>query len=209
MKVLIVDDEKPARDRLRRLLDELDGYDVVAEATNGEAAIAASEAHHPDIALMDIRMPGMDGIEAARHLAASDTAPAVIFATAFNEYALDAFDAQAVGYLMKPVRRERLERALEHARKLSANQLDALRDEDDTPHVRTHFSARISDIRIARFHCAAYIDGIATHIIKGHVGMNIGYILVDHLIDFRVNNIRSGMMCKCCGATHCHNDCST
>lgn len=145
MKVLIVDDEKPARDRLRRLLEELDGYEVVAEAANGEAAIEASEAHRPDIALMDIRMPGMDGIEAARHLATSDTAPAVIFATAFNEYALDAFDAQAVGYLMKPVRRERLERALEHARKLSANQLDALREEDDTPHVRTHLSARVRD----------------------------------------------------------------
>jgi len=120
LKVLIADDEQPARDRLRQLLEELDGYELVAEAANGEEAVVLAAERRPDIALLDIRMPGLDGIEAAHHLNKLDNPPAIVFATAYDQYAIDAFDARAIGYVLKPVRRERLENALAHAAKLAA-----------------------------------------------------------------------------------------
>lgn len=146
MKVLIVDDEPPARQRLRRLIDELDDCVIVGEATNGLQAIELTQTEDPDVLLMDIRMPGINGIEAARHLAALDQPPAVIFTTAYDEYAVDAFDAQAVGYLMKPVRRERLARALRHASRLTQTQLAALRTDDSAGEERrSHICARVRD----------------------------------------------------------------
>ena len=84
MRVLIVDDEKPARDRLRQLVDDSDGHDVVGEAANGEQALAEATAHEPDVVLLDIRMPGMDGIETAHHLNAMESPPAVVFTTAYD-----------------------------------------------------------------------------------------------------------------------------
>ena len=108
MKILVVDDETPARERLKRLIDEQDEWQVVAEARNGREALEQVDAKQPDLVLLDIRMPGMDGIETARHLAQMDEPPAVIFTTAFDEYAVEAFDASAVGYVLKPVRRKRL-----------------------------------------------------------------------------------------------------
>ena len=92
MKVLIVDDEKPARDRLRQILADEPGYEVVGEAGNGEEALQRAAELQPDIVLLDIRMPGMEGIEAARHLNAMEPAPAVVFTTAYDEYAIDAFE---------------------------------------------------------------------------------------------------------------------
>ena len=144
MKILIVDDEKLARDRLRRLVEDMSGYNVVAEAENGIEAVKTVQEAQPDIVLMDIRTPGMDGLEAARHLAELKTGPAVIFCTAYSEYAVDAFDAQAVGYLLKPVRREMLEEVLTKARRLNRAQLYSLRENDhQTQKVgRTHISAK-------------------------------------------------------------------
>lgn len=168
MKILVVDDEKPARDRLRQLLGDLEDYDVVGEASNGRAAIEACQDQSPDIVLMDIRMPGMDGIEAAHHLSQIDNAPAVIFATAYNEYALAAFDAQAIGYLMKPVRRERLRRALEHARRLGEKQLAALREEADEDGPRTHLSARVGDrLRLIRVDDVLYFQADQKYVAVG------------------------------------------
>lgn len=143
--VLVVDDEAPARGRLKRLLDDIGGYACVGEATHGVEALELCEQHSPHIILMDIRMPGMDGIEATRHLSELESPPAVIFTTAYNEYAIDAFDAQAIAYLMKPVRREKLERALTHAGRLSRTQLDTLSTEASTKEPRTHLSARMGD----------------------------------------------------------------
>ena len=80
MKILIVDDEKPARDRLRQLIEDFDEYEVVAEAGNGEEAVRLAAETKPDIALLDIRMPGVDGIEAAHHLNRLDPPPAIVFA---------------------------------------------------------------------------------------------------------------------------------
>ena len=123
MKVLIVDDEKPARDRLRQILEDEDDYEVVGEAGNGHEALALAAKYGPDIVLLDIRMPGLDGIETAHHLNELERTPAVVFATAYDEYAIDAFEARAVGYVLKPVRRSRLTAALSQASKLAGTAL--------------------------------------------------------------------------------------
>ena len=120
MKILIVDDEQPARDRLRQLIGDLGDYEVVGEAGNGEEAVSVTAETQPDIVLLDIRMPGVDGIQAAHHLNRLDPPPAIVFATAYDEYAIEAFEARAIGYVLKPVRRERLASALEQAARLAA-----------------------------------------------------------------------------------------
>lgn len=123
MNILIVDDEKLARDRLVRLLEKISGHTVVGEAADGRSAITTVEQLQPDVVLLDIRMPGMDGLEAARHLAKLDNPPAIIFCTAYGEHALEAFQTYAVGYLLKPVNTEQLEAALLSAARLNRAQL--------------------------------------------------------------------------------------
>jgi two-component system response regulator AlgR len=118
MRVLLVDDEPLARERLRRLLGEIQGVELVGEAADGKAALSATAALQPDLILLDIRMPGMDGMAVARHLATLPRPPRVIFTTAYGEHALEAFEAQAIDYLVKPVRKERLAQALERAAQL-------------------------------------------------------------------------------------------
>lgn len=120
MQVLLVDDEPLALDRLRRMLKDEQGYAVIGEASNGRQALQLTEQLQPDIVLLDIRMPDMDGLEAARHLAGLAKAPAIIFCTAFDEYAVSAFEVNAIGYLLKPVRREQLLATLERAKKIGA-----------------------------------------------------------------------------------------
>ena len=115
LRILIVDDEKPARDRLRTLLGDLQArvpVEIVGEAGNGVAALEAMNAAAVDLLLVDIRMPRMDGIELARHLAHLPSPPALVFATAYDDYAVQAFELSAVDYLLKPVRAERLEKTL-------------------------------------------------------------------------------------------------
>jgi two-component system response regulator AlgR len=143
MKVLVVDDEAPARSRLCSMLGALGGYTVCGEAVNGQDALAQAEASQPDVMLMDIRMPGMDGIEAARHLLALEQPPAIIFTTAYNDYALQAFDTHAVDYLLKPVRQERLAEALQNARRLTRIQAVSLQEADETQIARQRICARV------------------------------------------------------------------
>lgn len=140
MRVLIVDDEQLARDRLARMLGSLEGYEVVGEAAHGVAALEQIQALQPEVVLLDIRMPGMDGLEAARHLSELDEPPAVIFCTAYEEHAIQAFDLQAVGYLLKPVRKENLADALGKAQRVNKAQLAALGGTEAQR--RTHISAR-------------------------------------------------------------------
>jgi two-component system, LytTR family, response regulator AlgR len=142
VKVVIVDDEPPARDRLRRLLEEIEGCECLGEAGNGQDAIALVTREGPDVVLMDIRMPGMDGVEAARHLGTLDQPPAIIFTTAYDEYAVRAFETQAAGYLLKPVRREKLSEALARAGRLTRPQLAAIAATSANRR-RTHLSVRV------------------------------------------------------------------
>jgi len=138
---MIVDDEKPAQDRLSSMLDAKNGYQVCAAAANGLEAIRYAEEHRPDVALMDIRMPGMDGLEAARHLSDMEEPPAIIFTTAFGEHALEAFETQAVAYLLKPIREEKLLSALDKASKLNKAQLAQISTGEEN--CRTHICARV------------------------------------------------------------------
>jgi two-component system response regulator AlgR len=121
--VLIVDDEPPARSRLCQLVGDLEGFRVVGEASHGEEALHLCNTLHPDVVLLDIRMPGIDGLQVASQLAGWERRPAVVFTTAYDEYAIQAFETQAVGYLLKPVRRERLQQTLEHATRVGRAQL--------------------------------------------------------------------------------------
>ena len=145
MKVLIVDDEPPARDRLRQLLDESGEHEIVGEAGNGREALEVAARTAPDVVLLDIRMPGMDGIETAHHLNATESPPAVVFTTAYDEYAIDAFDANAIGYVLKPVRRERLERALRQAARLTSEVLGEIGRSSGVSTARKHICARLHD----------------------------------------------------------------
>ena len=116
LKVLIVDDEPLARDRLRTLLADIAlqlPSDVVGEAANGLVALEVLRERSVDVVLADIRMPGMDGIELATHLGRLEKPPAVIFTTAYDNYAVQAFDLNALDYLLKPVRTQRLLAALQ------------------------------------------------------------------------------------------------
>lgn len=142
MNILIVDDEKPARDRLRQLLEDDGTHAVVGEAANGKQALDLAAQLSPDVVVLDIRMPGLSGIETAQHLNTFDTPPAVIFATAYDEYAIEAFEASAVGYVLKPVRRERLNRALEMAARLSRNVLGVVAKQSGMPVRRNHVCSR-------------------------------------------------------------------
>jgi two-component system response regulator AlgR len=142
VKILIVDDEAPARDRLCRLLVESDEHEVVGEAANGEQALELAAGAVPDVVLLDIRMPGMDGIETAHHFNTFESPPAIIFTTAYDEYAIEAFDARAVGYVLKPVRRERLHRALEQAARLSNITLREIAERSGIASSRKHICAR-------------------------------------------------------------------
>lgn len=116
LRTLIVDDEPLAIERLQILASQLDGVSLVGTASDGPSALRMVEALSPDVLLCDIAMPGLDGLEVARALAKLPTPPAVIFATAFDQYAVAAFDVAAVDYLLKPVSTDRLSRAFTRAR---------------------------------------------------------------------------------------------
>jgi two-component system response regulator AlgR len=143
MRVLIVDDEKLARDRLRELLNDIGGYTAVGEAMNGAEAVEKTAELNPDVLLMDIRMPGMDGLEAAMHLMGMENPPAVIFTTAYDQHALDAFDVNAVDYLLKPIRKDRLAKALSKAHKLTMKQVVEINQARSEPASRTHISVHL------------------------------------------------------------------
>jgi two-component system response regulator AlgR len=143
LKVLIVDDESPARERLRSMLAEIADIEVIGEAANGHEALTATSNLNPDVVLLDVRMPGMDGLEAARHLNVLEEPPAVIFTTAYDQYAVQAFEAHAVGYLLKPVRREQLAASLVRAGRLTRAQLQKLASGAEAR--RTHNAARLRE----------------------------------------------------------------
>ena len=145
MRLLIVDDESPARERLRRLLEEIEDCEVVGEADNGEQALASCGELRPDVVLLDVRMPGLSGIQIARHIDSLEDPPAVIFTTAYDQYAVEAFETEAVGYLLKPVRKEKLAHALRHAARISPNRLVKVAESARLEHRREQICARLGE----------------------------------------------------------------
>ncbi|XID75123.1 LytR/AlgR family response regulator transcription factor [Alkanindiges sp. WGS2144] len=145
MNILVCDDEPLARERLTRMVKAA-GYQVVAQAANGIQALEQVRLHQPDVVLLDIRMPEMDGIQCAQALLDLDVPPAVIFVTAFDQHAIDAFNTQAIGYLLKPVNQQQLEMALKRASRLNSAQLR---------HLHTHTANSHEQQRPARKHIAA------------------------------------------------------
>ncbi len=141
LRALVVDDEQPARDRLTALLRELGQVEVVGEARNATEALQKIEELAPDLLYLDVRMPGMSGLELARHLGNLDDPPAIIFITAHDEHAMEAFEAEAVGYLLKPVRKEKLAAATERAQRLTLRQLGSVAGQAP----RTHLAVRQRD----------------------------------------------------------------
>ena len=143
MKALIVDDEPLARERLGALLRDCGDVEIIGEAGDGRAAVEAAARLAPDVVLLDIRMPLMDGLEAARHIAAFEKPPAVVLCTAYDDHALAAFEAGAVDYLVKPVRIERLRAALERAHRFGAGALSKLEAVAGPARARSHLCARV------------------------------------------------------------------
>lgn len=133
MRILIADDEPLARKRLIRLLEKLPSHTLVGEASNGREAIQLCQQQQPDIILLDIRMPELDGIQVAQQLSALKNPPAIIFTTAYDSHALAAFETQAIAYLLKPVRQEQLEVAIEKAGKLNLAQITAIGEQQQDP----------------------------------------------------------------------------
>lgn len=177
-KILIADDEPLARQRLRRLAESLPEYEVCGEASDGDATLAQVAELEPDILLLDIRMPGRDGMEAAARLSQLSNPPAIIFCTAYDNYAIQAFDVQAAAYLLKPVRKEALAEALARAERVNRVQLRALSNSlaDTTKHraapkgmqlaVRTHRGTELIDIAEIRY-CQADQKYVTIHHTRG------------------------------------------
>jgi two-component system response regulator AlgR len=130
---------------LRRLLGEVGDCEVVAEAANGEEALNYCGELRPDVVLLDVRMPGLSGIQVARHIDTLEEPPAVIFTTAYDQYAVEAFETEAVGYLLKPVRKEKLAHALRHAGRISPSRLVKIGESARIEHRREQICARLGE----------------------------------------------------------------
>ncbi len=179
MKVLVVDDESPARQRLIRMLSEIDGpYELAGEAADGIEAVEQCRSNPIDVVLLDVEMPGMSGLEAAKEMARLQPPPAVILVTAFEQYALAAFEHKVEDYLVKPVRRERLQEALERVRVPTRPQREALASEHDAHPGRrrtlsAHYRGGLQTVPIENI---IYLQAEHKYVTVRHTG---GELLVD------------------------------
>lgn len=164
MRLLIADDEPLARQRLHDLIGDLGGHQIVAEAADGRQACDLSAQYLPDVVILDIAMPGMDGLEAARQLREMPSPPVVIFCTAYDEHALAAFDASAVDYVVKPIRAERLAVALARAERFLAAHTAT------QPTYRMHLSARMrGSLRLIPIEDVRYLQAQEKYVVVHHV----------------------------------------
>jgi len=120
LRAIVVDDEQLARDELCFLLQQMGGIDVVAQAGNGVDALTVIEGYQPDLVMLDVQMPGLTGFEVARRVVEAGMESQIVFVTAFDQYAIDAFDVNAVDYLLKPVEPARLSTAVDRVRRRMA-----------------------------------------------------------------------------------------
>jgi two-component system response regulator AlgR len=158
LNILIIDDETPARDRLRRLVEAIAGCEVVGEAASAAHALERIRELNPQVLLLDISMPGMDGMSLARVLQEGGTSPAIIFCTAYQDQALEAFEQEAVDYLVKPVRAERLEKALEKAKRY----LGDVQSPDEEHFLRSTLGGKVILTPIHRVICLLAEDKYTT-----------------------------------------------
>lgn len=169
MRILIVDDEPLARQRLRDLLADMEQVFVAGEASNGLEACEQAAELKPDAVLLDISMPVMDGIEAARHLSQLDSPPAVVFCTAYDAHALAAFDAGAVDYLLKPIRAARLADALGKARRFGSDETRELHARMPDTRRRSHLCARLRGIlRLIPIADVRYLQAEEKYVVVHH-----------------------------------------
>lgn len=159
LNILIIDDEKPARDRLSRLLEPMQDCTVVGEARNGNEAMEQIRALSPDVLLLDISMPGMDGMSLAHLLQEGGASPAVVFCTAYQDQALRAFEVEAVDYLVKPVRAERLQKALEKSTRYLGKRSG---DEQDRHFLRSTVGGKVVLTPLSRVICLVAEDKYTT-----------------------------------------------
>jgi two-component system response regulator AlgR len=162
LRILIIDDEIPARNRLRRMLADVPAVHVAGEAATGQEALRLIPLKEPDVLLLDISMPGMDGMTLAQTLQQQKSAPAIIFCTAWSDQAVDAFECDAVDYLVKPVRAERLELALDKARRFIAK-VDA---GSNGPFLRSTLGGKVSLFPLADVICLNAEDKYTTVVHK-------------------------------------------
>lgn len=168
MKILVVDDEALARQRLTSLIEELGSpYELAGEAANGEEALTHFALYGADLVLMDICMPGMGGLEAARCLAEGEHPPAVIFTTAYAEHALEAFETAAQDYLLKPVRQERLLAALQRSQRLTRTQLSVVEVAGDqsVPVLRACYQGGVKTLPLNQ---VIYLRAEAKYVVARH-----------------------------------------
>jgi two-component system response regulator AlgR len=145
MKILIADDEKLARLRLNSLIAECgDAFQVVAETKNGVEALQKWKQTQADVLLLDIRMPELDGLQVAQELLKFENPPAVIFTTAYDSHALQAFEANAIDYLLKPIRKDRLQAALQKAQVFKQAQIQLLQIALPSENRRTHLCVQVA-----------------------------------------------------------------
>lgn len=179
MRILIVDDETHARERLERLVSELgDDYRVAGKAADGEEALEICKSGDVDLVLLDVRMPGMDGLETAACLAELSPPPAVIMVTAYPEYALEAFECRVQDYLVKPVRRERLLAALERVQVPTRVHREAMASsEADHSHRRRQLTAHYrGGIQVVPIEEVVYLQAQHKYVTVRHSN---GTMLVD------------------------------
>ncbi|MCE7032081.1 LytTR family DNA-binding domain-containing protein [Lysobacter sp. GX 14042] len=165
MRVVLADDEPLARDRLAALLAAFDDVELVARAADGEQALAACAEHQPDLLLLDIAMPGIDGMEAARRLRRFGSPPAVVFCTAYDGHAVSAFEVDAVDFLVKPVRVERLAAALARARTFLAGRCQA------AGAGRRHLCSRVGgSMKLIPLEEVHYLQAEEKYVVVAHAG---------------------------------------
>lgn len=171
IRALIVDDEPPARARLTRLLGLIDECELVGEAASGSQALELIPELQPDLVLLDISMPGIDGMALAATLQSMDSPPAVVFCTAWPDRALAAFDRDAVDYLVKPVRLERLQAAIAKARRYLAGPARAARE--DREFLRATVGGKTTLVPLDEIYCLVAEDKYTTvHFQQGKTVVN-------------------------------------
>jgi two-component system LytT family response regulator/two-component system response regulator LytT len=191
LKAVVVDDEQPAREELCFLLDRMDGIKVVGQADNGVTALTLIGDAEPHVAFLDVQMPGLTGFEVAQVLLEKGSPSFVVFVTAYDQYAIDAFDVNAVDYLLKPVEKVRLELAVQRIRqRLSAgpagdNGLERLvRMVADRQRHRHQLAVKVNDRFLlvqAEEVIFASVEGDTIHIATGQVSGSSNYRTLDEL----------------------------